>query len=87
MKSLQDNIKEGMNITRTRSLQASEKRLKMVKKKHDEILEAIVAGKGQRAETAMRAHLTNAKTRMFEGTGDQEACSRFAPAAQKEVPH
>ncbi|ANG61134.1 GntR family transcriptional regulator [Marinobacterium aestuarii] len=70
LKSLQDNIKEGMNITRTLSLQASEKRLTMVQNEHDEILEAIVAGDGPRAETAMRAHLTNAKTRMFEGTGD-----------------
>jgi DNA-binding FadR family transcriptional regulator len=70
LKSLQDNIKEGMNITHTLSLQASEKRLKIVQEEHGEILEAIVAGNGPRAESAMRAHLTNAKTRMFEGTGD-----------------
>jgi GntR family transcriptional regulator, transcriptional repressor for pyruvate dehydrogenase complex len=70
LKSLQGNIKEGMNITRTLSLQASEKRLEIVQKEHEDILDAIVAGDAQRAENAMRAHLTNAKNRMFEGTSD-----------------
>lgn len=68
LKSLQENIKKGMNITRTLSLQSSEKRLEMVQREHEEILNSIIDGDPERAEHAMSVHLNNAKARMFEGT-------------------
>lgn len=68
LKSLQESIKEGMNLTRGLSLLASKKRLRMVQDEHLAIVEAIAAQDGDQAEAAMRTHIDNARHRMFEGT-------------------
>ena len=68
MKSLRENIKEGMNITRTLSLRSSNNRMDLVQDEHDAILKYIIDGDAQKAEAAMKAHLNNARIRMFEGT-------------------
>lgn len=68
LKSLKENIQEGMNITRTLSLQASERRLATVQSEHDAVVQAIVEGDGERAREAMTDHLENARSRMFEGS-------------------
>lgn len=64
---LRPSIQEGLNITRNLSLLHSESRLNLVQKEHLEILEAIRTGESDRARSSMKAHLTNAKNRMFEG--------------------
>ncbi|ART83879.1 GntR family transcriptional regulator [Oceanisphaera profunda] len=69
MKSLRENIKEGMNITRTLSLRSADhNRITLVQDEHDAIVKHIVDGDAKNAELAMRAHLNNARVRMFEGT-------------------
>ena len=70
LRSLQSNIREGMNITRTLSLQRSEQRLQRVHQEHEAILNALIEGDPGRAEEAMRTHLVNARNRMFQGTED-----------------
>lgn len=68
LKSLNESIKEGMNLTRGLSLMASQERLKLVQDEHLAIVEAISDKDGERAEAAMRAHIDNARHRMFEGS-------------------
>lgn len=69
MKSLRENIKEGMNITRTLSLRSTDNnRITLVQDEHDAIVKYIVDEDAKNAELAMRAHLNNARVRMFEGT-------------------
>lgn len=67
LKSLKDNIQEGMNITRTLSLQAPKSRLITVQSEHNKILQSIIDGDAEKAEMAMKTHLENARNRMFEG--------------------
>ncbi|MBN8413115.1 FadR family transcriptional regulator [Halomonas denitrificans] len=68
LKSLNESIKEGMNLTRGLSLMASQARLRLVQDEHLAIVDAIAAKDGEAAEAAMRAHIDNARHRMFEGT-------------------
>ncbi|WP_136065764.1 FadR/GntR family transcriptional regulator [Modicisalibacter radicis] len=68
LKSLNESIKEGMNLTRRLSLMASRERLKLVQDEHLAIVEAIADKDAERAEAAMRSHIGNARHRMFEGT-------------------
>mgnify|MGYP000194143896 CR=1 FL=1 len=68
IRSLNDSIKEGMNLTRGLSLMASEARLRIVQDEHLAIVNAIVDKDGDAAAQAMKAHLENARRRMFEGT-------------------
>lgn len=69
MKSLRENIKEGMNITRTLSLKSSDSnRMALVQDEHNTILRHIIDGDAEKAESAMKDHLNNARIRMFEGT-------------------
>ncbi len=68
MKSLQENIKEGMNLTRKLSLQSSHDRVSLVQDEHKIILKHIIAGDAKKTEIAMKTHLNNARIRMFEGT-------------------
>ncbi|WP_417546692.1 FadR/GntR family transcriptional regulator [Marinobacter sp.] len=71
MKSLRENIKEGMNITRTLSLQSSDtNRMALVQEEHNTILRHIIDGDAVNAELAMKKHLNSARIRMFEGTDD-----------------
>ncbi|MDV7105358.1 FadR/GntR family transcriptional regulator [Vibrio sp. TH_r3] len=65
--SLQDNIRQGMNLTRTLSLHSSNKRFEIAQKEHEEIVQAIIEQDEDAAELAMRTHLRNARIRMFEG--------------------
>ncbi|ASJ73903.1 FadR/GntR family transcriptional regulator [Granulosicoccus antarcticus] len=67
LKSLRENIQKGMDITRTLTLQASERRLATVQSEHDAVVDAIIEGNGERAREAMTDHLENARGRMFEG--------------------
>lgn len=68
IRSLSNNIKEGMNITRTLTLRSSNSRMAMVQAEHDEIVKHITEGNSEQAAEAMRTHLNNARSRMFEGT-------------------
>ena len=68
LKSLQESIKEGMNLTRNLSLMAPKERLRLVQDEHLAIVEAIADRDGERAEAAMRSHIDKARHRMFEGT-------------------
>lgn len=69
MKSLRENIKEGMNITRTLSLQSPDtNRMARVQEEHNAILRHIIDRDSENAELAMKTHLNNARIRMFEGT-------------------
>ncbi len=68
IKSLRNNIKEGMNITRTLSLRSSNNRMALVQDEHQQILKFIREGDSENAAIAMKAHLNNARIRMFEGT-------------------
>jgi len=71
MRSLRENIKEGMNITRTLSLQSTDlNRMTLVQDEHKTILKYIINGDAENAELAMKKHLNSARIRMFEGTDD-----------------
>ncbi|MDL2191307.1 FadR/GntR family transcriptional regulator [Cobetia sp. LC6] len=67
LRSLNQSIKEGMNLTRGLSLRASEERLRIVQDEHQAIIDAIADKDATAAESAMRAHLEGARRRMFEG--------------------
>jgi DNA-binding FadR family transcriptional regulator len=69
--SMRANIMTGLNLTRSLSLAKSRDRLdqvqQLVQQEHYEILNAIEAQNGEAARDAMRTHIENAKTRVFEG--------------------
>jgi DNA-binding FadR family transcriptional regulator len=64
---LRAHIDAGMQITRTLSLQRPTARLRLVQDEHAAILAAVQKGRGRLAREAMRAHIGNARRRMFEG--------------------
>lgn len=66
-KSMQANIMTGLNLTRNLSLTKPDGRMEMVQQEHYAILNAIEAQDQNGARDAMRAHIENAKTRVFEG--------------------
>jgi GntR family transcriptional repressor for pyruvate dehydrogenase complex len=70
LERLRDNIATGMNLARNLSLLRSKARINRVQSEHAAIVEAIRAQKADRARDAMRAHLSAAKQRVFEGVGD-----------------
>ncbi|MEL0628777.1 FadR/GntR family transcriptional regulator [Psychromonas aquatilis] len=67
LKSLEKSVKEGINITRNLSLRHSPSRLELVQKEHFAIVTAIQNGDSTAAREAMKSHLNNARTRMFDG--------------------
>jgi len=67
LKSLEKSVKEGINITRNLSLRHSPSRLELVQQEHLTIVDAIKSGDATAARNAMKSHLNNARTRMFEG--------------------
>ncbi len=70
---LHESITTGMNLTRNLSLRRSSERLRVVQNEHYEVMTAIVAGEGEGAARAMRAHLENARRRVFEGVDNDDA--------------
>ncbi|MBB1271319.1 MULTISPECIES: FadR/GntR family transcriptional regulator [Psychromonas] len=67
LKSLEKSVKEGINITRNLSLRHPPSRLELVQQEHLAIVDAIKAGDAIAARDAMKSHLNNARTRMFDG--------------------
>jgi len=65
--SLRSHVIAGMNVTRSLSLRRSATQLRAVQDEHDKIVNAIRQQDSDAAYTAMRAHILNARTRMFEG--------------------
>ncbi|WP_298822781.1 FadR/GntR family transcriptional regulator [uncultured Roseibium sp.] len=65
--SMKPNILTGMNLTRNLSLTKPQDRMKLVQAEHYEIFEAIEKGDRGAARNAMRAHVENARKRIFEG--------------------
>ena len=59
------NILAGMNVTRNLSLLQPQGRLALVQQEHSRILDAIRAQSPDDARAAMRAHIENARQRMF----------------------
>jgi DNA-binding FadR family transcriptional regulator len=65
--SMKRNILTGMNLTRNLSLTKPQDRLEMVQKEHHAIFDAIEQRNGDASRAAMRAHVDNARRRVFEG--------------------
>lgn len=67
MRTLRTSVMRGMELARTLSLRRPRERLQLVQSEHRAIFEAVARQKPKAAREAMRTHLTNAKTRVFEG--------------------
>lgn len=65
--SMKANILTGMNLTRNLSLTMPAARLELVQEEHLAILKAIEASDAETARAAMRAHVDNARKRVFDG--------------------
>lgn len=65
--SIRPHILFGMNLSKSLSKTFSDHHLSCVIEEHGVILEAIAAGDAAVARDAMRAHIENAKRRIFEG--------------------
>ncbi|MDV7143211.1 FadR/GntR family transcriptional regulator [Tropicimonas sp. TH_r6] len=65
--SMRENILTGMNLTRNLSLTKTQQRLDLVQAEHYVILDAIERRDGEAARQGMRAHIENARKRVFEG--------------------
>lgn len=61
------NILIGLNLTRNLSLTKPKERMEMVQREHYAIMDAIEARNSEAARLAMRAHVDNARMRVFEG--------------------
>lgn len=66
--SMQSNILTGMNLTRNLSLTKPQNRMDLVQQEHYAIFDAILAEDPAAARDAMRAHVENARKRVFTGT-------------------
>jgi GntR family transcriptional regulator, transcriptional repressor for pyruvate dehydrogenase complex len=64
--SLHPHITFGMNLMRNLSLLRTAERLRLVQDEHHAIVEAIAARDADAAGAAMRAHIDNARHRMFD---------------------
>ncbi len=67
MESLRSNIDFGMNLARNLSLRKPVSRVRQVQEEHTRVYDAISKGKPEEARQAMRQHIENARTRIFEG--------------------
>ncbi len=65
--SMLTHIQFGMNLTRNLSLSRTLERLEMVQAEHAAIYKAIYDKDPGQAQDAMRAHIRNARLRVFEG--------------------
>jgi DNA-binding FadR family transcriptional regulator len=67
MESLRPNIDFGMNLARNLSLRKPVSRVRQVQEEHRWVYDAIRKGDAEEARQAMRRHIENARTRIFEG--------------------
>ena len=67
---LRENMVMGINLTRNLSLRRSSERLRLIQSEHAAVVDAIVRGDAEAARLAMRAHIENAKRRVFEGVDE-----------------
>jgi DNA-binding FadR family transcriptional regulator len=67
MASLKKHIEFGINLTRSLSLMRPAARVAQVQAEHRAIYDVIWGGDASGARDAMRKHIENARTRMFEG--------------------
>ena len=67
MESLRSNIDFGMNLARNLSLRKPVSRVRQVQEEHSRVYDAIRKGDAEEARKAMRQHIENARTRIFEG--------------------
>jgi len=67
MESLRPNINFGMNLARNLSLRKPVSRVRQVQEEHARVYDAIRKGDAEEARQAMRQHIENAQTRIFEG--------------------
>ena len=81
MASLRNNICFGMNLARSLSLTRPSDRLQQVQAEHVVILDAIRDHDASRARDAMRRHLHNARTRVFEGSAQGGPAAEVIPKA------
>lgn len=65
--SMKANILTGLNLTRNLSLTKPQERLELVQHEHYLIFDAIKDQNPDAARAAMRAHVENARKRVFEG--------------------
>ncbi len=65
--SMKSNILTGMNLTRNLSLTKPQDRLVLVQEEHHAIFNAIEKRDPEASRLAMRAHVENARNRVFEG--------------------
>jgi DNA-binding FadR family transcriptional regulator len=65
--SMKANILAGLNLTRNLSLTKPQARLELVQREHYAIFDAIERQDKGAARDAMRAHVENARNRVFEG--------------------
>lgn len=70
MQLLRPHIDFGMNLARSLSLRKPISRVRQVQEEHARIYEAINRGDADGARTAMRQHIENARTRIFDGEAD-----------------
>lgn len=66
--SMKANILTGINLTRNLSLTKTAERLQLVQAEHYAIVDAIERREPEAARQAMRAHIENARRRLFGGT-------------------
>ncbi|MEM9222441.1 MAG: FadR/GntR family transcriptional regulator [Pseudomonadota bacterium] len=67
MRTLSASVVKGMELARSLSLRRPRERLLLVQSEHQRIFEAVENEAPQQAREAMRNHLQNAKTRVFDG--------------------
>lgn len=65
--SMKGNILTGLNLTRNLSLTKPQERMELVQHEHYAILDAIKRSDQVAARLAMRAHVENARMRVFQG--------------------
>ena len=74
--SMKENILTGLNLTRNLSLTHPQERLILVQAEHYAILRAIEERDSEAARLAMRAHVENARTRVFDGAANMDGDSQ-----------
>lgn len=65
--SMKANILTGLNLTRNLSLTKPQERMELVQREHYAILDALERADQDAARQAMRAHVENARKRVFQG--------------------
>jgi DNA-binding FadR family transcriptional regulator len=65
--SMKTNILTGLNLTRNLTLTKPRERMEMVQREHYQVFDAIERQDQDAARDAMRAHVENAKKRIFQG--------------------